>query len=289
MCRLFGFRSVIPSQVHRSLLSADNALGTQSSQHPDGWGVAFYVDGSPHLTKSPSTALNDHLFHRLSGVVASETVLAHVRKATKGSISVLNCHPFQFGRWTFAHNGDIPTFDAVREHLLDLVAPRLRRFVLGDTDSEVCFFLFLTELEKRSALAVEPSFADVADALRATIALVRDVSDAAEQRSLLTFLVTNGTTMAATASGKELFYSTYKRRCSDRESCASLSPECEAPTATGRVNHFLVSSEPVLGENVWLPVEQDAILGVDSSMRLYLFPDGKRRLPVVPALTTEPA
>ena len=56
MCRLFGFRSVIPSQVHRSLLSADNALGTQSSQHPDGWGVAFYVDGSPHLTKSPSTA-----------------------------------------------------------------------------------------------------------------------------------------------------------------------------------------------------------------------------------------
>src|SRR4051794_31811738 len=57
MCRLFGFRSVIPSQVHRSLLAAENALGVQSNQHPDGWGVAFYVDGSPHVTRSPTTAL----------------------------------------------------------------------------------------------------------------------------------------------------------------------------------------------------------------------------------------
>ena len=59
MCRLFGFRSVIPSQVHRSLLAAENALGTQSNQHPDGWGVAYYVDGAPHVTKNPITALGD--------------------------------------------------------------------------------------------------------------------------------------------------------------------------------------------------------------------------------------
>ena len=45
MCRLFGFRSVIPSQMHRSLIAADNALGRQSERHPDGWGVAYYVDG----------------------------------------------------------------------------------------------------------------------------------------------------------------------------------------------------------------------------------------------------
>jgi len=288
MCRLFGFRSVIPSQVHRSLLRADNALGTQSSHHPDGWGVAFYVDGSPHLTKSPSTALNDHLFHRLSGVVASETVLAHVRKATKGSISVLNCHPFQFGRWTFAHNGDIPSFDRVRETLLEHVAPRLRRFVLGDTDSEVCFFLFLTELEKHSPLTTDPPFSALATSLRAMSTLVRSVADTDTEQSLLTFLVTNGTTMAGTVGGKDLFYSTYKRRCADRDTCASLSPECEAPTASGRVNHFLISSEPVLGENVWLPVEQDTVIGVDSAMNLHIETSGRRRLPVLDDAVTIP-
>ena len=93
MCRLFGFRSVIPSQVHRSLLAAENALGVQSNQHPDGWGVAFYVDGSPHVTRSPTTALGDALFHRLSGVVSSETVLAHVRKATQGARHDLQLSP----------------------------------------------------------------------------------------------------------------------------------------------------------------------------------------------------
>ena len=77
MCRLFGFRSIIPSHVHRSLVAADNALGAQSEAHPDGWGVAYYVDGAPHVTRMPATALDDHLFQQLSGVVSSETLLAH--------------------------------------------------------------------------------------------------------------------------------------------------------------------------------------------------------------------
>ena len=127
MSRLFGFRSVTPSQVHRSLLAAENALGNQSNEHPDGWGVAFYVDGAPHVTRSPMTALGDHLFHRLSGVVASETVLAHVRRATQGKNTVFNCHPFQYGRWVFAHNGDVPEFESRRDQLLAEIAPRLRR------------------------------------------------------------------------------------------------------------------------------------------------------------------
>ena len=75
MCRMFGFRSVIPSQVHRSLLIADNALGLQSAQHPDGWGVAHYIDGAPHVIRSSETALSDQLFHRVSGVVPRKLCL----------------------------------------------------------------------------------------------------------------------------------------------------------------------------------------------------------------------
>ena len=152
MCRLFGFRSVIPSQVHRSLLQADNALGLQSKDHPDGWGVAHYIDTAPHVIRSSQTAISDNLFHRVSGVVASETVLAHVRKATQGVKSVLNCHPFQYGRWVFAHNGDISNFETCREKLVQLISPHLRRFILGDTDSEVIFHLFLSELTRHGPL-----------------------------------------------------------------------------------------------------------------------------------------
>ncbi len=79
-------------------------------------------------------------------MVASETVLAHVRSATQGEKTVLNCHPFQYGRWVFAHNGDIPDFAKHREALFDEVAPNLRRYILGETDSEVVFFIFLVAL-----------------------------------------------------------------------------------------------------------------------------------------------
>lgn len=256
--------------VHRSLLDADNALGYQSERHPDGWGVAYYIDGAPHLTKSASTALNDHLFRRVSGIVSSETVIAHIRKATQGNLSVLNAHPFQYGRWVFAHNGDIPEFAEVKADLLEEVAPRLRRFVLGDTDSEVIFFLFLSELQRHGSLANNHGVEEVVAALRATVKRVREICDTPQRghTSLLTLMATNGATLVATRGGKELYWSTYKTRCSDRDTCPSLGPECEAPTKSGFVNHLILSSEPLGGENIWEELPEDHVIGVDWRMRL---------------------
>ncbi len=256
--------------VHRSLLDADNALGVQSERHPDGWGVAYYVDQTPHLTKSTSTALDDHLFRRVSGVVSSETVIAHIRKATVGDLSVLNAHPFQYGRWVFAHNGDIPEFGDVREALMQEVAPRLRRFVLGDTDSEVIFFMFLSELQRYGELNKNIGLDEAFAAVSATLARVRQICDARPgvAKALVTVLLTNGSTMVAVQGGKSLFWSTYKTRCSDRDSCQSLALECEAPTQTGFVNHLIVSSEPLGGENVWHELPEHHAVGIDWRMRL---------------------
>lgn len=289
MCRLFGFRSVIPSRVHASLLAAENALGAQSNAHPDGWGVAYYVDGAPHLTKSPTHALGDQLFHRLSGLVSSETVLAHVRKATQGSNTVLNCHPFQFGRWVFAHNGDIPGFsEGLMPRLREAISPRLRPFVLGDTDSETIFFIFLSALE-RSGAVTRRELPDVIAAVQSTLETVRGlcVGHVAEQAVLLTFIVTDGDALVATHGGKELSFSTYKRRCPDRDHCPSLSAACEAPSPTGQVNHLIVSSERLQGSNVWEALTPGDILGVDARMRVV-----RTRLghgPLLPVVAAEPS
>ncbi|MEM1418531.1 MAG: class II glutamine amidotransferase [Myxococcota bacterium] len=282
MCRLFGFRSVIQSQVHRSLVAADNALGRQSAGHPDGWGVAYYVDGAPHLTRSPGHALSDALFHRVSGVVSSETVLAHVRKATQGPHTVLNCHPFQYGRWVFAHNGDVPRFhERWRRPLVAEVAPRLRPFILGETDSEVLFFLFLTRLETRGRLSKPFAVGDAMDALREALAIVEDrVELGPEETQFLTCIATDGATMVAHQGGKELFWSSHKTRCADRGTCPSLSPECEAPSQDGYVNHLVFSSEPLHGENVWNPMNPGELVGVDWRMRMARREPGRRHLEV---------
>lgn len=275
MCRIFGFRSVLDSHVHRSLLDADNALAVQSERHPDGWGVAYYVAGSPHLVRAAATAMSDQLFRRVSGVVTSQTVLAHIRKATQGDLHALNCHPFQYGRWVMAHNGDVPGFSQIRDDLLAHVGTRYRPFLLGETDSEVIFLVFMTHLAK----VVDPTRRGtpvdaVVDAMRSTIATVRSVADGRTdfKPASLSLVVTDGELMVAHQGGRSLHWTSHKNACSEREACTFFSPECEAPTRTGYVNHLIVSSEPLQGENVWIELQVGEIVAVDSFMRLHHFP-----------------
>ena len=271
MCRLFGFRSKIPSQVHSSLMAAENAMSVQAQKHPDGWGVAYYVAGAPHLIKSAEAAYADHLFARVSGIVSSETVVAHIRRATVGETSVVNSHPFQFGRWVFAHNGEVENFDRIRKQLVGLVAPKLKRYILGDTDSEAIFYLFLTNLSRveelhRDGVGIEP----VATALRDTIHTVTQMAESEGlPRPLLTIMVTDGNLLVSSRFGRELYRSTYKHKCPERDTCPSLAYECEAPTKSGYVTHFILSSEPLQGHNVWEELSDGQLVGCDWRMSTY--------------------
>lgn len=294
MCRLFGFRSVIPSQVHRSLVSADNALMTQcqkQQKHQDGWGVAYYVAGAPHIIKSASSVIEGSLFQKVSGIVSSETVVAHLRHATQGNISIVNTHPFQYGAWVFAQNGNIKDFSTIRDNLLKFITPRLQRFILGETDSEVLFFLILSHIERRIELHRAGISIDVlADAARDAVQDVCKLTggfhhdnNGDPQETYLSFLLTNGSTMLAHQGGKDLYYSTYKRQCMERASCANFTKECENPTQTGFINHLIISSEPLQGENLWIRMKPGQMVGIDWRMKLHLFDDhGQLPLPAQP-------
>ena len=280
MCRLFGFRSVLDSGVHRSLSSADNALGTQSEFHPDGWGVAYYIGGAPHLIRSASAARHDQLFEKISGIASSQCVVAHVRRATQGVKSPLNSHPFQYGPWIFAHNGNIKDFERHRDDLLHQIDDELRNFILGNTDSEVFFHLFLTCLKQHGELFSRdlPPLA-AADALLETVeritAIVGPYSRdplAPPTETFLTCIVTNGELMLAHQGGKDLLYSTHKARCPERDTCAHFGAGCERPAAMNeRVNHLIFTSESLQGDNLWTPMAPGQIIGVDRELRLQHF------------------
>ncbi len=268
MCRVFGFRSAMESGVHQSLLRARNALTVQSRAHPDGWGIATFDAAGPRVERGTGAAFADGDFSRAVDLVASQTVVAHVRKASCGEVTEENCHPFVRGRWAFAHNGDIARWDAVRAEVERRVAPRWRDHV-GETDSERCFGLFLTELA-RDADPEDPdlSFERCAEALRAVAAGLRALADpGAEKPSVLTFVATNGPVLVALHEGNTLWYSTHKARCPERRACPLRHAACEAAVAPGStVRHLLVASEPLGSENVWQPVPGGAVVGVDGEM-----------------------
>jgi glutamine amidotransferase len=277
MCRVFGFKSVISSQVHNSLISAENALAEQSTEHPHGWGVAYYVAGSPHIIKNVDSAVEDKIFARVSGVVSSHTVVAHIRKATLGEHSIVNTHPFQYGPWVFAHNGHIHEFEKYREQLLALVSPGLKRFILGDTDSEIIFYIILTKYFETKSLTDKVSVDEMAKIVRSALSEITKIIGpmATEdtpclKNNYLSFVITNGDLILAHNGGKKVFYSTYKKKCSDRDTCSSFSDVCEAPSKTGFVNHMIFSSEPLSGENIWIEMNIGQIIGVDNHMQLFI-------------------
>lgn len=279
MCRLYGFRSAIDSAVHRSLVDAENAMARQSARHSDGWGIAFYVDRFPQVIRNDTGALNDSLFKELSAVVSTRTLIAHIRQATSGAVRVLNCHPFQHGAWTFAHNGQVCGFadPAVRARLEARIDPRFRRHVLGDTDSERVFYIILSHLARRVDELHHPGQRAplVLEALRDALAEVRAAAapDAVdpERPTRANVLLTNGELMIGYRSGVELYFSSHKSRCPERDSCAAFhAVRCERPVEEvlgGRVQHLLVSSEPIAGgTNVWRPLELDEYVCVDGGM-----------------------
>jgi predicted glutamine amidotransferase len=276
MCRLYGFRSSIRSSVHHSLVNADNALARQSERHSHGWGVGFYVDGYPHLIRNDQQAWADSLFRDLSGVVSTRTLIAHIRLATVGAVRVLNCHPFQHGRWCFAHNGEIAGYERpeVRERLGQLVDGRFRRYILGDTDSELLFHIFLSQLARQvDGLGDDGVGLDeVRDALRITTQLVLaaapDEQAADAKHNKLTVLLTNGDLMLGYRYKKELHYSTYKARCPERDTCFAFEERlCEKPVERGVVKHLLVTSEPLAqGPNVCVALEDDHYVAVRHGM-----------------------
>jgi glutamine amidotransferase len=280
MCRLFGFRSVINSQVHSSLVHADNALSSQSVRHPDGWGVAYYQEDTPHLIKSVDRAIDDQIFHKVSGVVSSHTVLAHIRKATHGSLNILNSHPFQYGNWVFAHNGNLKDFDTYRGKLLNYIDPMLKNFILGTTDSEILFFILLSLIKKRQPLSEKNIelvvLKEITEELCAIVCKYSgplyggDDNDPKENH--ITYLLTSGKVMVGFNGGQNLNYTTYKNSCSERDTCSHYSAICENEASNNeKINHLIFSSENLQGENIWKNIKKGELIGVNSEMTLSRF------------------
>ena len=275
MCRLFGFRSVFSSPMHTSLLEADNALIKQSERHPDGWGVVYYVNGIPHIIKSCAKAAHDHMFQRVSGWVSATTAMVHLRQATQGQIDLLNSHPFQYGRWVFAHNGHLDHFDSVKKTLLASIDPALRRYILGDTDSELLFFLLLNTLQQQGVDLAAGHAIDQAVIRSAVTQWVAQIDQALGGRYLqpqgpettfLTFVLTDGATMVGFQGGKPLYFSTHKSHCAVESTCPYRKESCFVAKEQGQVTHVLLSSEPLQGENIWQPMAPMQMVVVDAAM-----------------------
>lgn len=186
MCQLLGMNANTPTDLTFSFTGFTQRAG-RTADHTDGWGISFFegagvrhfVDHLPAV-ESPIAALIR------SYPIKSCNVIAHIRKATQGQVSLENCHPFVrelWGRyWVFAHNGDLKTF---RPKLHSHFHP------VGTTDSEHAFCWIMQELSKSHASL--PSIAEL------TLSL-REIAARIAPQGTFNFLLSNGIALWAHAS-----------------------------------------------------------------------------------------
>ncbi len=112
----------------------------RSIEHPDGWGLAYWQKDAAIVYRSPLQALEDTKFcSYLQSDLWCTSALVHIRLATVGIMSSINCHPFRHADlsgcvWTFMHNGT-----AFQNSMLTPYKSLCR----GDTDSEAVLHFLL--------------------------------------------------------------------------------------------------------------------------------------------------
>jgi len=78
--------------------------------------------------------------------ITATTLFAHVRYATATPVVETNCHPFDFGRHCFMHNGVVAHFDLIRRYLHMLLSQEALDHIKGTTDSETVAALYINHL-----------------------------------------------------------------------------------------------------------------------------------------------
>lgn len=175
MCELFAFSSREPAGLCCSLAEFDRH-GGESAPHGDGWGLARYIDRDVLLFKEALPAAQSALAREVrEQPLASRIMISHVRRATQGAHTFMNCQPFvrELGgaAHVFAHNGNLGVA-ALRAGL-----PAGGAQPVGDTDSEVAFCVLLGEL-RAAWLQGRPSLATRVGIVSAFAARMRELGPA---------------------------------------------------------------------------------------------------------------
>lgn len=278
MCRLFALRASHPTRVEAPLLCEANSLVCQSRSdfegraHPDGWGLGWYERGQPQSMRSVLSAGDDPQFGPAVTALASQTILAHVRLASVGTVNLANTHPFTWGRWMLVHNGTVSRFSEVVPAIEADLAPDLKSARAGSTDSELVFLWILARLRAAGAAIDAPSGAACDPALLAqTVSqVIHDLVAATpvsgeERPTALNLLITDGQTLVASRWKRTLWWTRLQRPPAWQGGGAPAAQ----PPAGQPYWAVAIGSEPSTADH-WTEVPDGGLLSVDAQGRTEL-------------------
>lgn len=280
MCRMYATVSTVPQTIACATVRSTLALRAQSGcdykgdTHPDGWGVGWYEGDAPQAVCGTAAAIDDPAFAAAAEHVAAKIAVAHVRKASVGTILPENTHPFFHGRWLFAHNGTVYEYAQLADRLAAETAPDLQALRRGTTDSEQMFYWLLSRLRSgghdlsHPAPGAAPLAALVAAGVDEIIARARQVNPASE--TALNFFLTDGVSLAACRWRRTLWLAEFPAgHCCPEcgRSHAAASGAGGSSAATSAPPAVAIASQPVSHDR-WQELADGDVLGVGPDLQI---------------------
>ena len=278
MCRFLCYRGpeilltdLLYKPANSLILQSFHAKERTEPLNGDGFGVGWYalqISSTPCVFASLTPAWSNRNLRQISEHVKSGCFFAHVRAASPGMrVNEANCHPFQYGRFLWMHNGIIRDFWCIKRRLRDSLPDELYNMIEGTTDSEHAFAVFLHLLgnTERACLANE-----MGRVLVETVAqLERWTAEAGlSGPSFYNFAVTDGRSVAAvryvsdpTTEPQSLYYSTGgKYQCSRDGACSFC--KCNVREKT-----IIIASERLTpNREDWFRVAPNHVLTVEPDL-----------------------
>jgi glutamine amidotransferase len=278
MCRFLCYRGpeiLLADLLYRPanslILQSFHAKERTEPLNGDGFGVGWYapqISSTPCVFASLTPAWSNQNLRQISEHVKSGCFFAHVRAASPGMrVSEANCHPFQYGRFLWMHNGGIRDFSRIKRRLHASLPDRLYNMIGGTTDSEHAFAVFLHLLGDTERIC---SAKEIGRALVGTIAQLEQWTAEAgfSGPSYYNFAATDGQSVAAaryvsdpTVEPQSLYYSVGGKYQCSRDGVCSFS-ECAARERT-----MIIASERLTSNNEdWFRVAPNHVLTVDPDL-----------------------
>ncbi len=257
MCRMAIYKgpeillSKIISEPPHSLIKQSYAASEMATDgmNTDGFGFAWYCGFSKNAAVYRHTLpiTNDPNVMSMADKISAPIVMAHVRGASDGMpVGITNTHPFNYGRYTFMHNG---TVDFFWEKLFADISPqldsRLLPLIKGNTDSERIFALWLSFLKLDENASIEAQV----EALKGTLTLLETAARKFQTDLVINICLSDGESIMA------LRFHYGKRQ--------TTLYECSSNPAFPKA--MVIASEPLDSHPNWTMIPERSLLTIDKN------------------------
>ncbi|MFZ5914081.1 MAG: class II glutamine amidotransferase [Pseudomonadota bacterium] len=283
MCRFLVYKgremfmSDLLTRSSRSLIQQSfKAREHAEPLNGDGFGVGWYapeVDRIPCVFTSVQPAWSNRNLHRLAEKIRSSCFFAHVRAATPGlAVSEANCHPFQYDRFLWMHNGSINGFEKIKRRLRASLSDHVYGIIDGTTDSEHAFAVFLNRVMPRLK---DYTLDDLIEAMNFTVLQIESWLQEAgvDVPSRCNFALTDGQSVLATKYVAVRDSDPLTLYVSSGERFELAGGEYRMRPTKCRAHAVIIASEPLTdNRDDWTPAPKNNLVVVTPELQIRYLP-----------------